>query len=206
MTIAEQVRPGPDAQVERTRQHVFTHARQLLAEQGASAVTYSELSSRARVTRQTLYRHWPTREALFVDLLSERAMLAMPDPGESPEQVVVEFLRRLRDGMDEPANAAVLTALVAHADHDAASSAALGQAVGAVQAALAAVVAASGGQLGEQDYARLCGPVIWQRFFARRPVSDDLIDTLVRSVVRHPDPSTSPVASPVPEPDLRRDR
>jgi AcrR family transcriptional regulator len=178
--MSKQVMPVIDAQVERTRQHVFAHARELLAEQGASAVTYSALSSRARVTRQTLYRHWPTREALFVELVSERAMLAMPDPADSPEQVVGEFLRRLRDGMDEPANAAVLTVLVAQADRDAASSTALGQAVGAVRAALAAVIAASGGRLDEHDYARLCGPVIWQRFFARRHVSDELIDTLVR--------------------------
>lgn len=180
VVTSQQVVPGTDAQVERTRQHVFTHARELLAERGAAAVTYSALSLQARVTRQTLYRHWPTREALFVDLISERAMLAMPDPGDSPEQVLREFLRRLRDGMDEPANAAVLTVLVAQADSDQASSTALGQAVGAVRAALAAVVAASGGQLGEDDYARLCGPVIWQRFFARRAVSDQLIDGLVR--------------------------
>lgn len=169
-----------DAQVERTRRHVLGHARELLAEQGALAVTYSELSSRARVTRQTLYRHWPTREALFADLVSERAMLSMPGPGEAPEQVVGEFLRRLRDGMDDPANSAVLIALVAHADHDPASSTALARTVDAVRAALAAVVADSGGHLDEQDYARLCGPLIWQRFFARRPVDDDLIDSLVR--------------------------
>lgn len=179
MTMSKQVMPVTDAQVERTRQHVFGHVRELLAEQGAAAVTYSALSSRARVTRQTLYRHWPTREALFVDLVSERAMLAMPEPAERPEQVVGEFLRRLRDGMDEPANAAVLTVLVAQADRDAASNAALGQAVSAVRSAFAAVVAASGGRLDEHDYARLCGPVIWQRFFARRPVSNDLIDSLV---------------------------
>ena len=188
---------APSAQVERTRQHVLRHARDLLTERGASAVTYTELSSRARVTRQTLYRHWPTREALFVELVSEQALLAMPPTDADAAQVVGEFLRRLRAGMDEPVNAAALAALVVHADHDPTSSTALSQTVDAVRAALAAVVAASGGRLSDEDYARMCGPILFHRFFDRRPVSDELIDALVQDwSARQARPSTTPASRP----------
>ncbi|MGH3626219.1 MAG: TetR/AcrR family transcriptional regulator [Sciscionella sp.] len=167
--------------MERTRDHVLAQARDLLASSGPAAVTYTELAARARVTRQTLYRHWPTREALFIDLVLERALPAVPAATGTPEHVVRTFLRSLRDGMDDPANAAALTALIAQADHDATSRAALSGIVEDVRAAVAAALGSTGSNLDAEDYARLCGPVLFQRFFARQRVSDQFIDHLVAS-------------------------
>lgn len=143
-------------------------------------MTYSDLAARARVTRQTLYRHWPTREALFVDLALDGAASGMPDGSGPPEAVVADFLRGMRAGMDNPSNAAPLTALIAQADHDPTSHNALMEIVADVRAALNNVLEPSGVMLDAEQYARLCGPVLFQRFFAREPVSDQLIEQLVR--------------------------
>src|ERR1700682_4943616 len=168
-----------DPRIERTRAHVLGHARRLLAEDGPSAVTYSELAARARVTRQTLYRHWPTREALFVDLVLEQSMNGLSDGSGTPEQIVGRFLHRLRDDMDDPAHAGPLAALIGLADHEPTSHSALGHVVVTVCAALNTLLAPTGRCVTPDDYARLCGPVIFQRFIAREPVTDRFLDTLV---------------------------
>lgn len=168
-----------DPRIERTRAHVLSHARELLSAGGPGAVTYSELAARARVTRQTLYRHWPTREQLFVDLVLEGKPTPYPDGSGSPEQIVAGFLRSLRAGMDEPATATALMTLAAQADHDPTSHSALNSVVADRRGALNHLLEPSGVSVDADQYARLCGPVLFQRFFAREPATDQFIDDLV---------------------------
>lgn len=174
--------PSPgrqDPRIARTRAHVLSHARALLAEGGLQQVTYQELSARALVTRQTLYRHWPAREALFADLALESATWE-PDEGSiDPEDVIRAFLRASRDGMDDPDNAAPLTALIALADHDTTCQHALNTIVTERRNALNNALAPSGVQLDAEAYAFLLGPLLFQRLLSREPVPDELIDRLV---------------------------
>jgi len=170
-----------DPRIERTRAHVLGHARVLLADGGPSAVTYMELAARARVTRQTLYRHWPTREALFVDLARERATLVLTDTSSPPEVIIRDFLRAMRDGMDDGSNTAPVTALIAEADHDPTCRSALMGVVAECHALLNRLLEPSGVVVDAEQYARMCGPVLFQRFFAREPINDQLIEQLVRT-------------------------
>lgn len=172
---------APDPRVRRTKAHVLANARALLADGGPAAVTYQELSARARVTRQTLYRHWPTREALFVELALERAGEGLPDGSGTPEEIVAAFLTGLRDGMQDAVNAAPLTVLIAHADQDPGCGSALSAIVTDRRAALNALLEPSGVRLTAEEYATLCGPILFQRFFARTPAGDDLVRYLAQS-------------------------
>jgi len=171
--------PSQDPRIERTRAHVLDHARKLLSSEGPNAVTYSELAARARVTRQTLYRHWPTREALIVDLVLEQSMAGMPDGTGAPEQIVGEFLRRMRDDLGDPDYSAPLVAVIAQAHHEPASRCALGQVVAGVRGALNSLLEPTGRCVTPDDYSRLCGPVIFGRVIARETISDEFIDDLV---------------------------
>jgi AcrR family transcriptional regulator len=169
-----------DPRIERTRAHVLIHARQLLAEGGPDAVTYKELAARARVTRQTLYRHWPNREALFIDLARERAALDLStNISDPPEHVIGEFLRAMRDGMDDASNTTPLAALIGKADHDPTCRNALIAVVGECRDLLNHLLEPSGVILDADQYARVCGPVLFQRFFAREPIRDQLIEQLI---------------------------
>jgi AcrR family transcriptional regulator len=170
-----------DPRIERTRAHVLGHARELLSDGGPNAVTYMELAARARVTRQTLYRHWPTREAIFVDLARERAALDLTDTTGPPEVIIGDFLRAMREGMNDGSNTAPLTALIAQADHDPTCRSALMSVVAECHALLNRLLEPSGIVLDSEQYARLCGPVLFQRFFAREPIRDQLIEELVRT-------------------------
>jgi AcrR family transcriptional regulator len=171
--------PPQDPRIERTRAHVLDHARKLLASEGPNAVTYSELAARARVTRQTLYRHWPTRETLIVDLVLEQSMAGMPDGTGTPEQIVSEFLRRMRDDLGDPDYSAPLVAVIAQAHHEPASRCALGQVVAGVRDALNALLEPAGRCVTPEDYSRLSGPVIFGRVIARETITDEFIDELV---------------------------
>ncbi|MFF7738952.1 TetR family transcriptional regulator [Streptomyces sp. NPDC007984] len=170
-----------DPRIGRTRASVLQHARELLAAEGPDAVTYSELSARSQVTRQTLYRHWPTRERLFLDIVLEGPALPYPDGTGSPEQIITEFLLSFRAGMQVQATASALLMLVAQADYDPPSHEALSQIVANRLEALNTLLRPTGVLVTPEQFAQLCGPVLYQRFFARTDPSDDFIRDLVRT-------------------------
>lgn len=59
-----------DPQVERTRGAVLKAARDLLFTDGPEAITHQRVARAARVGRATLYRHWPERDDLLIDVLN----------------------------------------------------------------------------------------------------------------------------------------
>jgi len=71
-----------DARIERTRTAVMEAATELLLEGGPSAITMDGVVARSGVAKSTLYRHWPTRDALVIDVFSHIAP-NLPDPDPS---------------------------------------------------------------------------------------------------------------------------
>jgi AcrR family transcriptional regulator len=57
----------------RVRQDVLKHALFELIEQGYMSFNISQIATRANVHETTIYRRWPTREALMMDAISEFA-------------------------------------------------------------------------------------------------------------------------------------
>lgn len=175
-------RQGPDLtnpQVRRTHEHVLAVARNVLRESGPRALTFSALGDRAHVTRQTLYRHWPTREALLAEIVVTGPDVGYPAPGRDPRKVLRAFLTTLRDGLDDPPSAASLLAIAAEAGTDPAVAKALAAISRDRRGALNALLAPAGVQLDEDDFARLVGPVMYCALHARRPVTDRLITATV---------------------------
>jgi hypothetical protein len=87
----------------------------------------------------------------------------------------------MREGMDDGSNTAPLTALIAQADHDPTCRSALMSIVAECHALLNRLLEPSGVVVDAEQYARLCGPLLFQRFFAREPIRDQLIEQLVRT-------------------------
>lgn len=171
--------------VARTRDHVLAVARNLLPEIGPIGLTYSLLSERANVTRQTLYRHWPTRERLLAELVLTGPDVAYPARGRDVEKTVTDFLVSLRAGMSDAPTAAALTSLIAQADRDVGSTLALASIVEDRRLALNALLSNSGTQVSADDFAWLCGPILYRRFFAAAEVSDQFIKRTVRRWAAH---------------------
>ncbi|MEW2418381.1 TetR/AcrR family transcriptional regulator [Streptomyces sp. NPDC046866] len=181
MTPAAFDRPNPsNPRVQRTRARILTVARELLAEVGPTALTYSLLAERAQVTRQTLYRHWPTREAMLADVMLESGDAASyPTPGTDARKVLTAYLHSLRQGLSDTATASALMALAAQADRDPDAAQALTRISQDRHQALNELLAPSGVQMTADEFTLLIGPVMFRRFLDREPLTDAYIETVV---------------------------
>jgi AcrR family transcriptional regulator len=99
---------GRSRRREDTRQRLFEAAVALIAEQGFSATTVDDIAERAGVAKGTVYYNFPSKTALFEDLLRHgvglltadfRAAVAGRPPGEAVSALVraqLEYIRRYR--------------------------------------------------------------------------------------------------------------
>jgi AcrR family transcriptional regulator len=173
-------RPAPDnPRVQRTRGRILAVAREVLPEVGPAGLTYSLLAGRAGVTRQTLYRHWPTRDALLVDLILEGSDAGYPEPGTDLRVVTTDWLISLRAGITDQATRTAVLAVTAQSDVDPGSASVLIKIRDDRLRALNELLEPSGRQITEEEYTRLVGPVLTRVFFDRRDVTDEFIDATV---------------------------
>lgn len=154
-------------------------ARELLAEAGPAGLTYSVLAERAGVTRQTLYRHWPARSGLLVDLILEGSPGPYPEPGDDPAAVAAAWLGSLRDGFLDQARRAAVVAVAAQADADPDSAQALTELTTDRLAALNDLLRPSGVQVAPDEYPLLYGPVLARIVFERAEATDEFIAYVV---------------------------
>lgn len=163
----------------RTHDHVLCVARQILNEAGPRALSFSNLGDRASVTRQTLYRHWPTRELLLAEIVTTGPDVGYPTPGEDARAVTTAFLTSLRDGLTDPPSVASLLAVAAEAGRDPTAANALATISDDRRAALNALLGPAGVEVDENEFARLVGPVVYRLLHARKPVPEALIADIV---------------------------
>src|SRR2546430_7704928 len=93
---------------EDTRQRLYEAAVALIAEQGFSATTVDDIAERAGVAKGTVYYNFPSKTALFEDLLRHgvglltadfRAAVAGKPPGAAVSALVraqLEYIRQYR--------------------------------------------------------------------------------------------------------------
>ncbi|MEQ1873175.1 MAG: TetR/AcrR family transcriptional regulator [Ilumatobacteraceae bacterium] len=101
-----------DARVERSRAKLLAAATELLVAAGPAALTVDAVAERSGVAKSTLYRHWPSREALMIDVLREN-MPCIPEFDRSLgfEKRLRGYLRALADTFADPEWARILPAL-----------------------------------------------------------------------------------------------
>jgi TetR/AcrR family transcriptional regulator, cholesterol catabolism regulator len=99
---------GRSRRREDTRQRLFEAAVELIAEQGFSATTVDDIAERAGVAKGTVYYNFPSKTALFEDLLRHgvglltadfRAAVAGKPPGAAVSALVraqLEYIRQYR--------------------------------------------------------------------------------------------------------------
>ncbi|MCA1218654.1 TetR/AcrR family transcriptional regulator [Streptomyces sp. 8L] len=181
-----------DPRMDRTRRHVLDCARELLIESGAEHVTFSGVARRARVSRNTLYRHWPTREQLLVDVilrhyrregLTEEGLIEDGPTEDGRSEVAApvslgHFLYSLRDSLESPGARSTLTALIAQAEHDAVSEGVLRRVADLRQRGLGTLA----GPLSDAAFARIVGPLFFQAVIARRPLDDTFMAEILAAL------------------------
>lgn len=112
--FAENSEERPDPRVERSRAKLLSAATELLVEAGPRALTVDNVAERSGVAKSTLYRHWPSRTALMIDVFrANMPCTPMIDPSQGFEPCLREYMRALADSIGDPEWARMLPALFA---------------------------------------------------------------------------------------------
>lgn len=103
-----------DPRVARTRAAVLGTAADIVVEHGPSALTVDAVVARSGVARSTIYRHWPTRDDLLVDVFEFCVPTMAAPPAELGfAEAMREFLHDLVRQFSEPKWSRMMPALLA---------------------------------------------------------------------------------------------
>jgi AcrR family transcriptional regulator len=102
-----------DARVIRTRNDILRAAIDVLTGEGLDAVTHHHLAEVAGYSRATIYKHWPTRDALFLDAFTYRPSGEHHVPTGDLRADLIGELTMFRRGMERQRLDRALAALAA---------------------------------------------------------------------------------------------
>jgi AcrR family transcriptional regulator len=107
-----------DPRIVRTRSAVLRAATDLMVEGGPAAMTVDAVVARSGVAKSTIYRHWPSRDDLFVAVIeSHLPRLADPAPGTDVVSALRDAVRSVAASLADPDWARLLPALLSLRHH-----------------------------------------------------------------------------------------
>jgi AcrR family transcriptional regulator len=179
-----------DVRVRRSRDRVLATAFELLSESGVSGFTVDEVASRSGVAKTTIYRHWPTREALVLDAASRiSAEQEVPDTG-SLEGDLTALLADTGHLLSTARWSSVVPSIVDVAERDPEFAEVHAKIQRGHAIALRKVLerAADRGELPATAdrsvmVSALIGPLYYRRWFSREPIDDRFVQAIVRNVI-----------------------
>jgi AcrR family transcriptional regulator len=179
-----------DGRVRRSRDRVLATALELLSESGVGGFTVDEVVRRSGVAKTTIYRQWPTREALVLDAASRiSAEQQIPDTG-SLEGDITALLANLAHLLSTARWSSVVPSIIDVAERDPEFAQIHGSIQRGHTAALRAVIerASSRGELPAAAelstlISALVGPLYYRRWFSREPNDDQFVKTIVSNAL-----------------------
>jgi AcrR family transcriptional regulator len=179
-----------DGRVRRSRDRVLATTFELLGESGVSGFTVDEVARRSGVAKTTIYRHWPTREALVIDACSRISdEQEVPDTGSLEGDVTV-ILTNIGHLLDTARWSSVLPSIIDVAERDPEFAHIHRKIQQGHAAPLIEVIdrAAGKGEIAATAdrstmIAGLMGPLFYRRWFSREPIDEQFVKRIVRNVV-----------------------
>lgn len=187
--------PSPESitnpQVQRTHRAMLDAARRLLSDNGPSAVTHLRVAEVSGVARATVYRHWPDRADILLDLLSRSADLHLtPPPPDLPITDRVTALLRTFAATLNGDGGQILTAMIGLAEWDDDVFSALERMTTRGPQSLRNLLATGieeGSVRSDTDVDllsdRLIGPIYLRRLLYHDEVTDAYVDHLVAATL-----------------------
>ena len=126
MADSKDVRGPGRPRSERSRRAVLTAARELLTDRGLPGLSVDDIAAHAGVSKNTIYRWWPTKAAVLMDAFTDAAVNRIEAPADGDALTRLRSqVRRVAQLMSEPDARRPFVALVAAAQHDTELAAAL---------------------------------------------------------------------------------
>jgi AcrR family transcriptional regulator len=180
-----------DWRVRHSKEVVMATTYELLSEEGLAGVTVDAVARRSGVAKTTIYRHWPSREALLLDACAQMGPhFEIPDAGSLPKDLRALAQRVFEQLLSGP-YAAVLLSLMDAAERDRDLAALLAAAQTKLEDAIGSILARARarGELrrppARPDVAALIvGPLLYRRLFSHEPLSDGFFRLVIDNVVR----------------------
>ncbi|UBU17671.1 TetR/AcrR family transcriptional regulator [Nonomuraea gerenzanensis] len=112
--------PNPQRRSEKSRSAIIEAALDLCGEHGYGHVTVEAIAARAKVSKKTIYRWWPSKGAVVLDALDETVNPAVtfPNTGDLRADLEAQMWGLLQGVMAEPRTGRALTGLIADTQHD----------------------------------------------------------------------------------------
>jgi len=179
-----------DERVEKSKKAVLTATYELLAKSGLGGVSVDEVSRRSGVAKTTIYRHWPSREALLLDACSQLSTRpVVPDTGKlrtDLEALAVGAAMRLQQPWST-----VLPSIIDAAERDKELAKLQSQIHAQMRGAFIAVIE-RGQERGElarsldarEIVASIIGPIMYRRFFSRELLDEAFAKKIVERALR----------------------
>ncbi|HEU0166076.1 MAG TPA: TetR/AcrR family transcriptional regulator [Thermomicrobiales bacterium] len=178
-----------DPRVQRSRAAILDAAVSLFVEGGIRAVTVDEVALRSGVAKTTIYRHWPNREALLMDVFRRfDHRFSAPQDGQTPEAYLRVVMEELVATMAEERWRQALPALLDVArrvDEFAELHASMPPGGGSISRAIVRLIEA--GVLPPVDpgevLAQLVGPLTMAAMFAPAALNDAFANGIVDRLI-----------------------
>lgn len=179
-----------DARVQRSRHAVLATTFELLYESGVGGFSVDEVARRSGVAKTTIYRHWPSREALVLDACSKIAPAQdVPDTG-SLEADLRAILNNIAVLLQTANWASVLPSIVDLAEREPEFADVHRRIQHGHAAPLREVLhrgIRSGALPAQIDIAAvsaaLLGPLFYRRWFSREPIDDEFVEKIMSSAL-----------------------
>jgi AcrR family transcriptional regulator len=180
-----------DVRVRHSKEVVMATTYELLSEEGLAGVTVDAVARRSGVAKTTIYRHWPSREALLLDACAQMGPhFDIPDQGSFPNDLRALAQRVVEQLLSGP-YAAILLSLMDAAERNPDLAALLAAAQTKVVEAVRTISARARvrGELHRlpepSDVAALIvGPLLYRRLFSHEPLSEGFFRLVIDNVVR----------------------
>ncbi len=110
--------PASNPRVVRTRQAVIDAGMNVLLDQGPDGINHAAIASAACVSRTTLYKYWPTRAKLLLEILA--AFDAHPQLASTGElrADLLKLVEEHQTSMSDPTRRRVFSSMIAQAQWD----------------------------------------------------------------------------------------
>lgn len=176
---------------QKARRAILDATRALLEKGGYEAATIEAVAARAGVGKTTIYRWWPNRASLVVELLMEMAGESVPEPaGPDPMAAVRTEMRGIARAADHLVGR-LLTTLLGEAQRDPEIRAALLEGLFYPRSDATAKMirqAQAAGRLRKDVPAQvvvdlLVGPLFYRMFVRHRPLNDAFVSRVFQSIM-----------------------
>jgi len=164
---------------------IVAAGRAVLAERGFTGTSMDEIARRAGVGKDTLYRRWPSKEALVRHLMTVLAEEHVPVPtAEDPRQALLAFLEEIVEFITGSDFGAIIAGIVGESARNATVASDFRQFWKERRAIAARLLRRLiGSEVGDQEVGlildHILGPIYYRILLSGDTVTRDYLETLV---------------------------